>query len=100
MVAAADIVDVIADIEFEVGDASSAYQLDEHNMELDYIVVFWIAAFALPIVAVLLTTTVVVFDTKFVVVFVTRLIFVSIINAVAAIIRTVVAFAFPNDEAS
>lgn len=40
MVAADDIVAVIADIEFEVVDASFAYQLDEHNMELDYIVVF------------------------------------------------------------
>lgn len=40
MVAEAGIVDVIADIEFEVGDSSSVYLLDEHNTELDYAAFF------------------------------------------------------------
>lgn len=53
-----------------------------------------------PIVAVLLATTVVVFDITFVVAFAIILIFVSITNVVAAIVRTDVVFAFPNDEAS
>jgi len=40
LVAVAGIVDATADIEFEVGDASSEYQLDGHNMKPDYAVVF------------------------------------------------------------